>query len=78
MDLYWYAEPLPSERVVVETWLEANDCGDVAVLSIGPTTVVAFGTNGASSGWGTSEMRKCHDDLPSALDAVVARLRSAP
>ena len=75
MNLYWYPEPSTSERAEVEAWIEANDCWDLVVLGIGPTTVVAFGTNNATRGWGTTEVRRYHADLSSALTAILARLR---
>src|SRR5258706_13603202 len=74
MNLYWHPEPPPEEWATVQAWIEANDCSDVAVLSIGPTTIIAYGTNDANRGWGTIEIRRYHDDLRSALAAVLLRL----
>src|SRR5258706_4968766 len=74
MNLYWYPEPPPEEWATVQAWIEANDCSAVAVLSIGPTAIIAFGTNDANHGWGTMEMRRYHHDLRSALAAVLLRL----
>jgi hypothetical protein len=75
MDVFWYPEPARTERAEFEAWLVANDCSDVAVLAIGATTIFAYGTNNATRGWGSSELRKRHSDLPSALTALCCRLR---
>ena len=74
MNVYWDVEPSVDEQRIVDAWIKTHYTRDISVIAIGPTTVVAFGSE--PNDWGTSEMREPHGDVPAALDALMIRFRS--
>lgn len=76
MEIYWQVDPSDVERAELDEWLLANEYDDIAAVSIDRTLVIAFGSETSLEGRGTSEIRALYPDLTSALNAVLARLRS--